>query len=160
MSGYWVAPSGFLSRDNFYDYCKSLHSDEEDPKLKFYGGPLVPDCWTTDSVIDSKMWEWLALPEPDRNAVAAYLVEVYDGHSIERILGNLIGSVELGRGKFSREKSGWMYDYLDKIHFFDGWSDTAKNYFDLETYLCEQGLEDVTFVEYEGMQYVFSFDWP
>jgi hypothetical protein len=156
MSGYWVAPSDFSSRDDFYDHCKKLHSNEEDPKLRFYGGPLVPDCWTTESSIDKGVWDWLALPEQDQKKVAAYLEEVFDADSIGHILDNFVGAVELGPDIFSREKMGWMYSYLEDRGFFEGWSDIAKNYFNLGEYLYDHDVDNLTFVEYMDMMYVFT----
>jgi len=46
LAGQWVELSQFSDAEEFLEYCKKLHSDEEQPEFMFQGCEDIPDAYT------------------------------------------------------------------------------------------------------------------
>jgi antirestriction protein len=156
LYGDWVDLSDFQSRDDFYEHCRELHSDETEPEFMFQDHEYIPTRWVSECSIDEKVWDWLELPEDDRKAVAAYYNHISDSDTVDYILDRLIGSADVRFDTVHNAKKDWIYNYLEETGFFAGWSESALNYFDVDSYLHDCELDGMTFVVYEGTLYVFS----
>jgi len=73
IGGAWVDLTKFSNEDEFLDYCKELHKDEEDPELMYQDFEEFPKRYYSESYINSDLWEWLALDDNEKNILEAYL---------------------------------------------------------------------------------------
>lgn len=57
LFGKWLHLSNYANRDQFYEACAELHSDEEDPEFMFQDYEHIPEqliceCWISESVFE------------------------------------------------------------------------------------------------------------
>ena len=55
--GKWMDLSDYSDREKFYDACRELHNDEEDPELMFQDwenipSPLIGESWLSDNIFE------------------------------------------------------------------------------------------------------------
>lgn len=50
FNGMWVDVSTFESYDDFLNFCKAIHADEDDPELMFQDGENIPDSLCSESM--------------------------------------------------------------------------------------------------------------
>lgn len=106
LHGAWLDLEDYADLDDFYEACKELHSDEEDPEFQFqdYEGPKF--LYSEHSIPDD-IYEFLDLSGDDQNMVEAYAENV--GYN-----NNLSDLIEKARD-----------DYRGQ---YDSWKDFAEDY--------------------------------
>ena len=57
LKGDWVQLDQFTNEDEFFEYCKELHEDEEDPELMFQDFEGIPERFICGSSLDGDFWE-------------------------------------------------------------------------------------------------------
>jgi len=72
IGGAWVDLTKFNDHEEFLDYCRELHKDEEDPELMYQDFEEFPKAYYSESGLDSDLWEWLALDDNDKEILEAY----------------------------------------------------------------------------------------
>ena len=72
IDGEWVDLTQFTDKDAFYDYVKKLHKDEDDPEFMFQDFQNFPEFLYSESDLDARIFDWLALPDEEREYIAAY----------------------------------------------------------------------------------------
>ena len=91
INGAWVDLTKFSDEDEFLDYCRELHKDEEDPELMYQDFEEFPKRYYSESYINSDLWEWLALDDNEKDILEAYLECFgYDG-TIEEAMDAYVG---------------------------------------------------------------------
>lgn len=78
LCGLWVDLSSFDSYDDFIDFCKAYHADEDDPELMFQDYECFPEQWYSESCMDEETFdriaEYVRLQEShDKEALDAYI---------------------------------------------------------------------------------------
>ena len=74
ICGAWLDLEDYYDIDEFYEACKELHSDEEDPELMFQDWEGIPDQYISESHLSPAVWELLeAFEKHDEEAVLAYI---------------------------------------------------------------------------------------
>jgi antirestriction protein len=73
IGGAWVDLTKFSDHDEFLDYCRELHKDEEDPELMYQDFEEFPSAYYSESGLDAEIWEWLALDDNDKEILEAYV---------------------------------------------------------------------------------------
>lgn len=63
IDGEWVDLTQFSDRDEFYEYCKELHSDEDDPEFMFQDYEYIPKEMIEESWISEELWDMMDLYE-------------------------------------------------------------------------------------------------
>ncbi len=94
LKGTYLDPQDYYDRDDFLEACQELHKDEESPEFMYTVYPEIGGL-ITESSIDSKLWDVLALSPNEREIVEVYS-SVYSikEKSIERILGSFEGTFD------------------------------------------------------------------
>lgn len=83
LAGAWVDLEGH-TKESFYEACKELHSNEEDPEFMFQDYEGFPSTYYGESGLDNGLWEWLALDDDDKELLAAYQEAVDSTGTIEQ----------------------------------------------------------------------------
>ena len=73
IGGAWVDLTKFSNEDEFLDYCRELHKDEEDPEFMLQDFEEFPKAYYSESGLDSDLWEWLSLDDDDKAMLEAYI---------------------------------------------------------------------------------------
>lgn len=110
LYGKWLTLSDYSDRDDFYDACKELHSDEEDAEYMFQDWEYIPEGLISESWIGNTIFELIDLvdkinPIDDFNAFIAFLD--FTSYSLEdEELGYLISKFyDCYQGKFDSEEA-------------------------------------------------------
>ena len=92
--GSYLDPQDYYDREDSLEACQELHRNEESPEFMFTDFPEIGGL-ISESDIDSKLWDILALSPHEREIVAVYS-SVYSikEKSIERILGSFEGTFD------------------------------------------------------------------
>jgi antirestriction protein len=157
LKGEWVAVELFADREEFLAHCKELHSDEDSPELMFQDSDGVPSCWVTEAGwVSPLIWDWLTLSTCQREIVDAYLTGIDTNLSdLEIPIDCHVGSYAINCETLERAKHNWLNEWLEDTGFFDGWSETAKRYFDDAAYLRDCEIDSFYFVKMGSTLHVF-----
>jgi len=131
IDGAWVSLNKYPTKDEFYEYIKELHKDEEDPEFMFQDYQNFPEKYYSESGLDDGIWDWLALDEDDREMLEAYIEATGD----DKV------SIDDAKDKFQGKydsKEDWAQEFIDQS---GGLGDSAHYYLsisDLDARLIAQ----------------------
>lgn len=139
--GKWLTLSDYADKDEFYEACKELHKDEEDPELMFQDWEDIPDAMVGECFISEKWWELydeVGDDEDEADKVIAYFENCCSGNFLEQDMTLLVRDAQ---DEFVCKEEDWD-DYVEDriseyLAQFDGFN---RSYFDDEYYKSE--LED------------------
>lgn len=141
LKGKWVDLADFDSQDDFYSYCKELHSDERDPEYMFQDFEGMPHDLYNESRASELIWEMLDLDEDQLKQV--YLYHEATGYDMAECIENYENMFY-----FERE-SAWdtMFELHPKL------SEVEKLNLDFVHISEHDFIQQYATVEYEGVQY-------
>ena len=89
LGGEWVDLTDFDTYEDFVDYCKELHKDENDPEFMIQDKEGYPDSWYHESGLPTedefyKIQELSELDETEKKAYAAFCELGWGDDSIEK----------------------------------------------------------------------------
>ena len=127
LEGEWVDLTDFDTYEDFVDYCKDLHKDENDPEFMVQDHEGYPSSWYHESGLPTedefnKIKEFSELYEDEKKAYAAFCE-----------LGLSNDSVDNFRDQYFGE---YTNDYDLGVEFVErcGMPENAESYFDYETF--------------------------
>lgn len=114
--GMWVDLSTFNSYEDFINFCKAIHADEEDPELMFQDGENIPDSLCSESMGEDEFNNLLKYcdlcNEYNVFAVDDFL-EFYSPEDLDNMPGAYVGVYD-SEEDFAREIVNERYD-IDKM---------------------------------------------
>lgn len=145
--GKWMDLSDYSDREKFYDACRELHNDEEDPELMFQDwenipSPLIGESWLSDNIFE--VVEAISnLSETEHEAFTAWLNYTSNDLSSEDI-DDLISSFEDEYQGTYRSEEDYAYEVVDECYDLP---EFAKTYFDYkkfarDLFICDYWYED------------------
>ncbi len=144
IAGAWVNIEG-MDKDDFYDRCAELHSDETDPEYMFQDYEGFPEAYYGESGMDDKLWDWLELDEDDREILAAYQEVVGASYDID-----IEKAREAYQGQMSEEDfTAQLVEDTCELNEF------AQRYFDYDKFQRDLFMSDYISVEYNDETYIF-----
>ena len=139
IQGDWLDLEDYDNKAEFYDACRELHSDEDDPELMFQDWEEIPSRYITESSIEEDLWDWLKLSPQEREIASTYLEEVDHSADLEVAL-------EAFDGEHDSEVD-WAMDFWDQTGMLNEVPEFAKNYIDYEQFARDARLGgDINFV--------------
>ena len=95
IKGAWIDIDG-LTKEEFYDKCRELHSGEHDPEFMFQDFEGFPRAFYDECHLDENLWEWLSLDDYERKLVAAYIEARGETASLEDAQDAYAGTADSG----------------------------------------------------------------
>ena len=145
--GAWLDATDYADHDDFMVACKELHADEEYPEIMFSDYEGFPSVFYSESDIDYRLWDWLALDENDREIVEVWLSE--NSLSKHEDLQSIVDS-------FSGQYDSWE-DYAEEItrdcHRIP---EHLQYYIDWEKMGRDMQINSTGYVEYSGKIWLFE----
>ena len=132
ISGKWLELDDYSDVNEFYDACRELHSDEEDPEFMFQDMENIPRNMASESHVSPAIWEINdKVPADEQEAFYSYVenfcLEVSDVDAVyEQFRDNY-------HGKYDNFTS-FVEDFLENTGFFCDVPEKFKEYFDFESY--------------------------
>lgn len=131
--GEWLTLSEYADKEEFYDACRELHDDEEDPEFMFQDyenipNDLIGECWISDSIFEVLE----ALEDMDETRKEAFLIWCDNGHRklSESDIDNLISDFDDDYIGEYKDEEDFAYEQVEQMDL----PEFAKTYFDYEAY--------------------------
>ncbi|MDV4011862.1 antirestriction protein [Elizabethkingia anophelis] len=131
--GEWLTLSDYADKDEFYDACRELHDDEEDPEFMFQDYENIPngligECWISDSIFEVLE----ALEDMDETRKEAFLIWCNNGHRklSEGEIDDLISDFDDDYIGEYKDEEDFAYEQVEQMDL----PEFAKTYFDYEAY--------------------------
>ena len=140
LGGMWVNISTFDSYDDFINFCKAIHADEEDPELMYQDFANIPDSLYHESMGEKEfnnIAEYCELCD-DYSVSAVYdLLEIFRPEDLDRMADAYMGVYD-SEEDFARETVNDCYD-LEKM------MGNLADYFDYEAFARDLFMGDYHF---------------
>jgi len=146
--GKWLDLSDYSDTEEFYEACRELHSDEEDPELMFQDWEYIPEGLIGESWLSDNIFEIIeAMDDMDSDRQEAFAVWLaHESHDLDKQdINDLISKFNDGfQGKYNDEED-FAYHIVEECYDLP---DFALSYFDYEKfardlfmtdYWCEDG---------------------
>ena len=125
LGGMWVHPYTFDSYEDFINFCKAIHADEEDPELMFQDGENIPDSLCSESMGEegfNNLLEYCELCDEYNVSAVDDFLEWYSPEDLDRMDDSYMGVYD-SEEDFAREIVSDCYD-LEKMmgnlsYYFD-----------------------------------------
>lgn len=140
FNGMWVNVSTFESYDDFLNFCKAIHADEDDPELMFQDGENIPDSLCSESMGEKgfeKIMEYCELCDDYSVSAVDDFLELYSPDDLNRIGDAYVGVYD-SREDFAKEEVINSFNPENMMGDFAG-------YFDYEAYARDLFLNDYKF---------------
>ena len=147
LQGDWLSLDSYSSLEGFYDACVVLHADEVDPEFMFQDFENFPSVFCTETTLDERVFEWLALGVVDREIVDAFLECIGDSPNVfENSLAAYQGQHDC--------YADFAYEYIESIVMLYNVDENIKRYFDYDAF-----TRDLMFDYTSYNDYYFSTQW-
>lgn len=133
LKGKWMNLDDYADKEEFLKAAFELHKDEEDPELMYQDYENFPEKYYSESGIDEKLWDWIALDDEDKEILEAYIDLTGDADA------DIDDAKEKYQGKYD-SKEDWAHQFLDEVGIGEK---TAEQYITVDDVTARQiGLED------------------
>ncbi len=140
--GKWMDLSDYSDSEEFYDACRELHSDEEDPELMFQDWENIPSALIGESWISDNIFEVInAVSDLNDTEQEAFYIWLNDG-SRDIDTDDINGLIESFRddyqGQYNSEED-FAYEIVEESYDLP---EFAKTYFDYEKFARDLFIGD------------------
>lgn len=140
--GKWMDLSDYSDSEEFYDACRELHSDEEDPELMFQDWENIPSALISESWISDNIFEVInAVSDLNDTEQEAFYIWLNDGsRNIDTDdINSLIESFRDDyQGQYNSEED-FAYEIVEECYDLP---EFAKTYFDYEKFARDLFIGD------------------
>ena len=145
--GKWLDLSDYSDKEEFYEACRELHKDEQDPEFMFQDWEYIPSDLIGESWLADNIFEIIeAIGELDDDRKSAFEVWLNHGsHDITtKDITDLIRSFEDDFQGEYKDEEDYAYEIIDECYELP---EFAKTYFDYEKFardlfMCDYWFED------------------
>lgn len=78
IEGKWLDLTDYSSKDEFYEACKELHSDEQDPEFMFQDWENIPAAYVGESWIDENVFQVIEILQKLESMDDSELVSIHN----------------------------------------------------------------------------------
>ena len=147
LKGAWLSLDSYTSLEEFNDACVVLHADEVNPEFMLQDFEGIPRIFCTESSLDARVFEWLALDEHDREIVDAFLECIGDSPNVFE------NSLAAYQGQYDND-ADFAYECVESTGMLQGVAESIKRYFDYDAF-----ARDLMFDYSSHNNYYFSTNW-
>ena len=152
LFGMWIDLEKVYDTDEFFEVCRELHKDEDDPEFMFQDYQGFPESMYHESMGSDeieRILEYVQMSEDDRELWEDY-VELYGdtGKDIEEMRERCVGGGYDSLDEFADQQADEMLDQYESACKYDytckgaaGMIDTLRRFFDYEAYRREMSME-------------------
>lgn len=154
IEGEWVDLEIYDNKDDFYEYCKELHNDEDDAEFMFQDYEYIPKKLISECSVSDKLFDYIEAIKDMEDTTIEALGFFLDDKDI-----NEDTDFEELIEEFSDEYQGYFdgsegaeveftYQYIEEHGILDGIPEKLQYYFDYEKYANDLFIND--YVEHDG----------
>jgi antirestriction protein len=127
IEGAWIDLDDMSDADTFDETIRELHKDEVDPEFMFQDYEGFPSEFYSESGLDSRIWEYLALDDNEREIVDAFLDCFGDTQNVFEDAQNAY------YGKYDKD-TDFAWELLETTGDYASIPTHLQGYFDIEAY--------------------------
>lgn len=150
LCGLWIDLSSFDDYDEFINFCKAIHADEEDPELMFQDYENMPGSLYSESMGEKgfeKIMEYCELCDDYSVEAVDDFLEWSSSDDLERMHDAYVGVYD-SEEDFAEEIVSDCYD-------LDNMMGNLANYFDYEKFARDLFMSDYYFGSHGTVFYAF-----
>ena len=140
--GKWMDISDYSDSEEFYDACRELHSDEEDPELMFQDWENIPSALIGESWLSDNIFEFMEaisnLSETEQEAFFVWLGNSSRDIASEDIHDLILSFEDDYQGEYKDEED-YAYEFIEQCYDLP---EFAKMYFDYEHFARDLFMGD------------------
>jgi antirestriction protein len=128
LKGAWLDLQDYGNVEEFYTACAELHKDEEDPEFMYQDYEGFPDCYYSESSVDSRLWDeyFPACQKYEEDAVNAF-ISLYSADDLAHFEDSYQGAYD-SPAEYAEEFTEQCYDLKglpDFIRYCIDWDRVA-----------------------------------
>lgn len=126
LTGEWVDLDNFSDYEDFIQYCKELHSDEQDPEFMFQDYENFPEKYYGESELKPELWDYIEkINDYDKQMVDAVIDYGFDLDDVD----------DFGYYDDCHNERSFAQSYVSEIGGVEALErSTLESYFDYESY--------------------------
>lgn len=143
--GKWLDLSDYSDKEEFYEACRELHKDEEDPEFMFQDWEYIPSGLIGESWLSDNIFEVIeAINDMDDDRKEAFEVWLnHESHDLNsKNINDLISSFEDDFQGAYKDEEDYAYEIVDECYDLP---EFAKTYFDYEKFARDLFMTDYWF---------------
>lgn len=142
LYGKWLDLSDYSDKEEFYDACRELHSDEQDAEFMFQDYENIPSGLVGESWISDNLFEVIAaLLTLDDNEQEAFILWLENGgHDIDT--DDIDGIIDSFRDEYQgayKDEEDYAYEIVEQCYDLP---EFAQTYFDYEKFARDLFMSD------------------
>ena len=137
FNGMWVNVSTFDDYEDFVNFCKAIHADEEEPELMFQDGENIPDSLCSESMGEEEFNNLLKYCElcEEYDVFAVYdFLELFMPEDLDRMPDAYVGVYE--------SKEDFAEELVDDCYNLEKMMGDLSCYFDYEKFSRDLFIND------------------
>ena len=143
LCGLWIDLSSFDDYDEFINFCKAIHADEDDPELMFQDFEGFPRQWYSESGMDEEDFDHIKeycdlCAKYDQDAVDDYM-EFHDELDSFEVIAKRLTCQEPYCGTWDSEED-FARHIVDECYNLESEMGDLARYFDYEAFLQSKRL--------------------
>lgn len=145
--GKWLNLSDYSDKEEFYDACRELHSDEEDPEYMFQDHENIPSSLVGESWLSDNLFEVIeAISDMDENEQEAFFLWLDNGsRDIDTDdINELINRFRDDYQGAYKDEEDYAYEIVEQCYDLP---EFAQTYFDYEKFARDLFVTDYWFEE-------------
>jgi antirestriction protein len=144
IAGDWLDLTDYSSIEDFYEACKELHKDEEDPEFMFQDWEYIPSDFISEYSLSEKFWDYMEavedLSETEKEAFDIFLANETRDLSKEDISDIIEQFRDSYQGEFEDEED-YAYHIVEELGYLDQVPENLRYYFDYEKFARDLFLD-------------------
>ena len=148
IAGKWLDIEDYSDRSEFYDACRELHSDEEDPEFMLQDWEGIPKGMVGESFIEEEVFELAAMSEDDLELLTIYRDNIDES-------GDLAQAKDEFRGT-ANSKADYAQEFHEECGDMRDVPSWCVNYIDWESIARDMEYNGVSFIYENGTYWVFG----
>jgi antirestriction protein len=154
IEGEWVDLEIYDNKDDFYEYCKELHSDEDDAEFMFQDYEYIPKKLISECSVSDKLFDYIeAIKDMEDTTIEALGFflddkDINEDTDFEELIEEFNDEYQ---GYFDGSEGAeveFTYQYIEEHGILDGIPERLQYYFDYEKYANDLFIND--YVEHDG----------
>ncbi|MDL2257101.1 antirestriction protein ArdA [Bacteroidales bacterium OttesenSCG-928-I14] len=143
--GEWLDLSDYSDKEEFYDACRKLHSDEEDPEYMFQDWENIPEALISESWISDNLFEIIeAISDLSESNQEAFFIWLDNGScNLDRNdIHQLIDSFQDDYQGVYQTEEEYAYEVVEQCYDLP---EFALRYFDYDSFARDLFISDYWF---------------
>ena len=154
IAGKWVDLEIYDNKEDFFEYCKELHSDEEDPEFMFQDYEYIPKKLISECSVSEKLFDYIkAIKDMEDETIEALGLFIDDKDinkdtDFDELMQDFRDEYQGYYDGSEGTELEFTYQYIEEHGILNEMPQHLHNYFDYKAYAHDLFIED--FIDYDG----------